>query len=105
MLLCGLVAKQNLNQILKGVPKSLARWSDLGTLGSFLVPMYGGSLQVSAGGVFVEAKRYSFWSCRAYCWSGGRVGLESGSETVQFLKLPRAVSSVAGSIVGPGGRV
>ena len=53
MLLCGLVAKQNLNQILKGVPKSLARWSDLGTLGSFLVPMYGGSFQVSAGGVVV----------------------------------------------------
>ena len=57
---CGPVAKRAQIQILKGVPKSLARLSDLGTFGSFLVPMYGVSLQVSAGGVFVEAKRCSF---------------------------------------------
>ena len=51
---CGPVAKQNQIQILKGVPKSLARLSDLGTFGSFLAPMYGGSLQVSAGGFLLK---------------------------------------------------
>ena len=45
-------------QVLKGVPKSLARWSDLGTFGSFLVPMYGGALQVASGNGFVVAKQY-----------------------------------------------
>ena len=64
---CGPVAKQAQIQILTGGAKSLARLSDLGTFESFLVPMYGGSLQVSAGGVFAEAKRCSFWSCRQYC--------------------------------------
>ena len=45
-------------QVLKGVPKSLARWSDLGTFGSFLVPMYGGPFQVASGNGFVEANQY-----------------------------------------------
>ena len=48
------------NQNLEGVPKSLARWSDLVSFGSFLVPMYGGVLQRSAGCVPAECLAVAF---------------------------------------------
>ena len=43
------VARPSEIPILEGMSEPLARWSDLVPFGSFLVPMYGGVLQRSAG--------------------------------------------------------